>query len=46
MKYTVVILVAALTIAVGGDGYARPHHRHPVRHATTRSNAERTSTRT
>jgi len=32
MKHTVVILVAALSIAVGADGYARPH-RHPVRHA-------------
>lgn len=31
MKHTVVILVAALSIAVGADGYARPH-RHPVRH--------------
>ena len=31
MKPLVVILVAALSIAVGADGYARPQsHRHPV----------------
>lgn len=34
MKPLVVILVAALIIAVGADGHARPRHRrHPVAHA-------------
>jgi hypothetical protein len=33
MKHTVVILVAALSLAVGGDGYARHRRHHPVRHA-------------
>jgi hypothetical protein len=38
MKRLVVIFVAALSIAVGADGYGRPrhHHRHPVAHAAHR----------
>jgi hypothetical protein len=39
MKRLVVILVAALSTAVGADGYAQPHyhrHRHPIAHAAHR----------
>src|SRR4051812_41912115 len=41
MKYTVVILVAALSIAVGADGYAGHRRHHPVRRAVNK--AERKS---
>jgi N-acetyl-anhydromuramyl-L-alanine amidase AmpD len=33
MKPLLVVLVAALSIAVGGDGYAQSHHRRHPRHA-------------
>src|SRR5947209_15469949 len=38
MKVLAVILVAALSLTVGADGYAHPrHHRHPVAHAADRA---------